>query len=279
MTRFLRRGWSIMALVLALALTACSGADEPAGPAGPPEDEEPGGKITVFAAASLTEAFQEIAAAFEAEYAGVEVEFNFAGTPTLRSQLELGARADVFASANLEQMEIARRNGVVEEDAVIFARNALVIITPEDNPGDIESPADLARDGLKLVLAHEAVPAGAYTRDVLEAMSSEDGFGAEFRKDVLDNAVSLESNVKQVVAKVELGEADAGIVYATDVTPAVAPGLTTVAIPEAFNVIARYPAALVTDRGNDVAARAFLNFLVSRQSQAVLAKYGFLSAG
>jgi len=241
-------------------------------------DQTPRGKITVFAAASLTEAFNEIAEAFTEEYPGTDIDFNFGGTPTLRTQLEQGARADVFASASVEQMDLARANGVADGPSSTFARNSLVIITPSANRARINAPVDLQRDGLKLVIANGAVPVGAYTRQALAAMEEDPAYGAGFADAVLGNVVSLESNVKQVVAKVELGEADAGIVYGTDVTPAVAPKLRRIEIPDAFNVIAEYPVALVRDRSNDVTARAFIDFLISREGQAILMKYGFLSA-
>jgi molybdate transport system substrate-binding protein len=265
----------LLLVLLAAGLTACGGASERETSVG----GAPAGEITVFAAASLTEAFQEIAAAFEEAYPGADVVFNFAGTPTLRTQLEQGARADVFVSANREQMDLARQSAVVEATDSVFARNALVIVTPDENAGGIESALDLGRDGLKLVLANEDVPVGAYTRQALEAMSEDVSFGADFSDAVLANVVSLESNVKQVVAKVELGEADAGIVYGTDVTRALADKLNTVEIPDAFNVIAEYPAALVKERRNDALARAFVDFLLSDRAQAILAKFAFLSAG
>jgi molybdate transport system substrate-binding protein len=271
---------ALAGIVLAIVLTGC-GAKGDAVPDGtqPVGGTTPSGKITVFAAASLTEAFNEIARAFKEAYPGAEIDFNFAGTPTLRTQLEQGARADVFASANLEQMDLAKQSGVVEQASSSFARNSLVIITPSDNPAKIESPADLARDGLKLVLAQEDVPVGAYTRQALTAMAADASFEAGFSDAVLGNVVSLESNVKQVVAKVELGEADAGIVYGTDVTPEVASKLYKIEIPDAFNVIAEYPAALTTDRSNEPLARAFIDFLLSAEGQAILTKYGFLSVG
>ncbi|HWO71971.1 MAG TPA: molybdate ABC transporter substrate-binding protein, partial [Dehalococcoidia bacterium] len=165
------------------------------------------GRVTVFAAASLQDAFSEIAASFEDRHPGVEVEFNFGGSPTLRAQLEQGARADVFASANAEQMELARNSGVVEAESATFARNALVVITPSSNPGRVDAPADLGKRGLKLVLAHPDVPVGDYSRRAISAMAADAAFGTGFEAAVLGNVVSLESNVKQIVAKVELGEA------------------------------------------------------------------------
>ena len=268
--------------VLAIAAVACGGDDLPGSPATGstgPDAAQVTGDVTVFAAASMTEAFTEIAVAFEAEYPGAHVVFNFGGTPTLRTQLEQGARADVFASANQEQMDLARASEVIEGSAKNFARNSLVIITPADNPEGIEAPEDLAKRGLKLVVANRNVPVGNYTCQMLTAMDDSGEFEAGFIQRVLDNVVSLESNVKQVVAKVELGEADAGVVYGTDVTPGVAPNLTKIEVPDRYNVIASYPIALVKDHSNEGAAQAFIDFVLSEAGQATLQKHGFLSAG
>ena len=163
----------VASLVILAGLFAACGGDEVVLPG---IAAAPSGEITVFAAASLTEAFKEIALVFEEDYPGAKVIFNFAGTPTLRTQLEQGARADVFASANREQMDLARESGIVEATSSTFARNALAIITPSDNPAAIESAADLAREGLKLVVAQEDVPVGAYTRQALQAMSADPAF-------------------------------------------------------------------------------------------------------
>jgi molybdate transport system substrate-binding protein len=220
-----------------------------------------------------------MAAEFRTVNPGAEVTFNFAGSPTLRAQLEQGARADVYASADMNQMERAVKSGVVDEGVKVFVRNSLVIIAPKDNPGSILSPVDLRRDGLKLVFANEDVPAGAYARQVLAAMERDPAYGAGFSDDVLDNVISLESNVKQVVAKVELGEADAGIVYRTDVSPSLAPKLATIAIPPQFNVVAEYPIALTKDARNRRTAEAFIEFVFSQTGRAILQSWGFESAG
>jgi molybdate transport system substrate-binding protein len=233
------------------------------------------GELTVFAAASLTDAFREVADAFESRNPAVEVRFNFGGSPTLRTQLEQGARADVFASADQDQMNLAVMSRVVDRGR-LFARNSLVVITPADNPGRIESLSDLRKPGLKLVLANADVPAGAYTREMLAAAEKESAYGDGFSAAVLRNAVSLESNVKQVVAKVELGEADAGVVYGSDVTAGVAPKLRTVTIPSQLNVIAEYPIGITREAGNPRAAEAFIDFVLSPAGQAVLEKHSFL---
>jgi molybdate transport system substrate-binding protein len=260
----------IAAAWLAFAATACGGGDGA-------REGEIGGRITVFAAASLTDAFQEIGAGFKARYPGTDVRFNFAGTPTLRLQLEQGARADVFASADIAQMELALQGGVVEAP-LTFARNSLVVIVPAANPGGVDSPADLARPGLKLVLANQEVPAGAYSAQVLRNLEAGGGYGADFAERVLANVVSRESNVKQVVARVELGEADGGLVYGSDVTASVAADLKVISIPERFNVTASYPIAVVRDSGNAATARAFIDYVVSPAGQGILARHGFLTA-
>ena len=233
------------------------------------------GKITVFAAASLTDAFSEIGAAFEVKNRGLSLEFNFAGSPVLRTQLEQGARADVYASADTVQMANAVQSGVVAGPGTVFVRNSLVLITPSDNPGRITVPADLAKPGLKLVLANKDVPAGNYAHQVLALMEKDPSIGAGFSNRVLKNLVSEESDVKQVVAKVQLGEADAGVVYGTDVTPSVAHKLKTVAVPAQFNVKAEYLIAPVKGASNPAAAQGFIDFVLSSDGQAILKRFGF----
>ena len=171
--------------------------------------------LTVFAAASLADAFTEIGIAFETANPGAAVVFSFAGSQTLRTQIEAGAPADVFASANSTEMDLLIDAGLVAAGAPqVFLSNKLAVILPPTNPKGVEQLQDLARPGLKLVLAAEEVPVGGYARQALDKMNG--SFGKEFKAQVLANVVSNEDNVKQVVAKVQLGEADAGIVYASD---------------------------------------------------------------
>jgi len=260
-------------LFAVLVLAACGDSSGP--------DATPGagaavrGKITVFAAASLTDAFSEIAARFEEGHPGTKVKFNFGGSPTLRTQLEQGARADVFASADAAQMDLALKSRVVESAGAVFAGNSLVIITPASNPGKLAAPADLARAGLKLVLAAPEVPAGSYARQMLVNLEKDPAIGAGFSGRVLRNVLSNESNVKQVVAKVQLGEADAGIVYSSDVTPSVAPALKVISVPSQFNVMAGYPIAVTRAASNHATAMAFIDFVLSDQGQRVLKRFGF----
>ncbi len=256
----------LVALAAGVLLTACGGST----------DDSPRGGITVFAAASLSDVLDELASGFAVDDGRVDVAFNFAGTPTLRVQLEQGARADVFATANPEQMRLAQANGVVEAEAVVFARSSLVVITPQDNPGGIETLADLRREGLKLVVANPNVPAGAYAGQMLSRLEAGAGFGPGFAEAVLDNVVSLESSVKQVLLKVALGEADAGVVYGTDVVSEAGADLRVIQVPAEFNVVVEYVVAVVRDARQPGLAQAFIDYLLSERGQEQLRLHGFL---
>jgi molybdate transport system substrate-binding protein len=229
--------------------------------------------LIVFAAASLTGAFQHIGQSFEADNPGVQVSFNFAGSQILSTQLEQGAPADVFASADQKNMDLLISDQLVMADTVQqFATNSLVVILPARNPGEVTTLADLARPGLKLVLADASVPAGNYARQVLDKMSEDAVYGKDFITRVLANVVSNETDVKQVVTKVELGEADAGIAYTSDAVAA--PELLTLPIPAKFNVIASYPIAILSNAPSAEMAKAFVNYVTSPAGQAILAKWG-----
>jgi molybdate transport system substrate-binding protein len=233
--------------------------------------------LIVFAAASLTESFGELAQRFEAEHPDAVVSLNFAGSQQLRSQLAQGAEADVFASANLTEIDAAIRESLVLSGTHrIFARNRLVAIVPTDNPGSVVTLADLARPGLKVVAVDNAVPAGRYTEDMLVKMSQDPAYGASFAESVLANVVSRESNVKSVVSKIRLGEADAGFVYATDVTPDAAREVIPLPIPDRINQPAEYPIAVLADAPHPVLAEQFVALVLSEEGQQVLERYGFI---
>jgi len=254
-------------VMLGLLICACA----PAATTAPANGEV---KLTVFAAASLTEAFTEIAQAFSVEHPGVTIEFNFAGSQQLRTQLEQGAQADVFASANMKEMMAAIQSGlVVNGMPQPFVHNRLTVIVPADNPGGITELQDLARPGLKIVLAADKVPVGGYTLTSLEKMV--DDFGQTFSATVLSNVVSYEDNVRQVVAKVQLGEADAGIVYTSDVTPAVADKVRVLDIPDRYNIIAEYPIAVLKFAPQPALAQTFFDYVLSDAGQAILQRWGF----
>jgi len=205
MTRRVRSlGWTAIALLTLGVAASCGGDGRQT--------------LTVFAAASLTDAFSELGDGFEAANPDINVRFNFAGSPALVTQLGEGASADVLATADQQHMANAIERNLVADEGVTFARNELVIIVPKDNPAGMTTPQDLAKPGLKLVLASAEVPVGRYARETLDRFAADAAYGAAFVSDVLANVVSEEPNVKAVVTKIQLGEADAGIIYVTDVT-------------------------------------------------------------
>jgi molybdate transport system substrate-binding protein len=229
--------------------------------------------LTVFAASSLTEAFREAGAAFERRERGVRVEFSFASSALLRTQIEQGAPADLVASADWEILRPLVQAGRVR-GAVEMARNRLVIITPAANPGRVGEARDLARAGLRLVMTSPEVPIGRYSREALEKMSAANALGSDFRAAVMRNVISQEPNVRVLVSRVVLGEADAAIVYATDARAAGAK-VRTVPIPARYNVTAAYPAAVVAASPRAAHAERFLAFVRSRDGRAILRRHGF----
>jgi molybdate transport system substrate-binding protein len=248
----------------------------PAQAARSPHDAKAGRALTVFAAASLKEAFTTIGAQFEI-HDRVKVTFNFGGSDELVTQITQGAPADVFASADLTQMKIAQDKGLIASRPAVFARNRLVVIVPRNNPGHVYRVSDLGRPGVRLVLAAPQVPVGKYARAALAAMAHDVAFGPHFLARTMANVVSNETDVKAVVAKVVLGEADAGVVYVTDVTAQVAPRVHTIAIPARFNQIAQYPIAVVKGSRNPALARTFVAYVLSPAGQSVLRRSGFIS--
>ncbi len=269
----------LVLLLLAALLTACTSpaastteitaTEAPAAETAAPEPVT----LTVFAAASLTDAFTEIGTAFQAEYPNVTVSFNFAGSQALASQIVEGAPVDVFASANNTQMQVVVDAGLITADsASTFVRNSLVIITPADNPAQITELADLAQPGLTIVLAADSVPAGKYTIDMLNNANAT--LGETFSASVLANVVSYEDNVRSVLSKVELGEADAGVVYLSD--SVASSSIQVIQVPDETNVIATYPIATLTASAYPDYAQAFVDFIYSAEAQEILTRYGFL---
>ena len=241
----------------------------------PPTAKPASRTLTVFAAASLTGSFGEIGKAIEAANPGVTVMFNFAGTQALATQLAQGAKADVFASANHTYMDNMVTANLVASGYKDFVTNVLEVILPANNPANLQTLQDLAKPGLKLVLEDKSVPAGAYSLTILDNLSKDATYGADFKTKVLANVVSNETDVKQVVAKVQLGEADAGIVYITDAIAA--PTLKSIVIPANFNVIAKYPIAALTNAPQPELAAAFVTYVLSPDGQATMKKWGFTS--
>lgn len=224
--------------------------------------------VDVFAASSLTEAFRALEAEYEAQHPGVDVRTNFAGSQVLRVQLENGAKADVFASANESHMQALVEQSLVAPPR-IFAANELVVIVPTGSA--VRSFEQLAEEGVRLVVGNDAVPVGIYTARMLER--STDAMGEAWVTAVQSNIVSRETNVRLVRSKVELGEADAAIVYRTDVHAV--DRIEVLEIPAEFNVRANYPIA-ATQRANKHGV-GFVDFVVSESGRATLQAHGFAS--
>lgn len=232
----------------------------------------------MYAATSLTDAFGELAPLLE-RAAAVRVRYNFAGSQQLAVQLEQGARADVYASADQRWMDYVVRRGLADEAPRTFARNHLIAIVPRSNPAAIHGLGDLARPGVKLVVGAEAVPVGRYTREVIRRLAAQTGFPVDYERRVLTNVVSQEENVKAVVAKVQLGEADAGFVYRSDVGPRLERELTVLEVPDAANVTASYAVVVLAGARDPAAARAFVDLLLGPEAGRVLSRHGLEPAG
>lgn len=243
----------------AILLAGCAG--------GEPEREV----LRVFAASSLTEAFQELEGAFEAAYPEIDVVPIFAGSQVLRLQIEQGARADVFASADQRHLDALMRAGLVTGGGV-FAGNELVVIVPRDNPAAIATFADLPR-ARRLVIGTEHVPAGQYARLALRRAATQRG--ADFEAAVLESVASEESNVRLARAKVELGVADAAIVYRTDAVPG---RVRVVPLPDGANVRADYLMGALTAAANPEGAELWIDFAASQTGQDIMTRRGFLAA-
>jgi molybdate transport system substrate-binding protein len=265
----------------ALVLSGCGSGAKPANESTKPP--APGAnqprELSVMAAASLTESFRELGQQFEAENPGVKVACSFAGSQQLLVHLQNGAKADVFASASAKEMDEAFKSGLVAADgSKVFARNRLVVVvsrTAKTQPANLD---DLAKPGVRLVLADKSVPVGRYSLQVLDKLAAEPARGESFKKAVEANIVSYENNVKAVFAKVRLGEADAGIVYATDVAKDSAAQVVVLEIPAACNQTAVYPLAVLQQAPQPELARKFIEMVLSEKGQRILAGRGFLSA-
>jgi molybdate transport system substrate-binding protein len=251
-------------LVSAVLLAACGGTVGAASSS--PSSSSLSGYINVFAAASLTASFNALGNAFHQAHPGVGVNFNYAGTPTLVTQIEQGAPADVFASADTTNMDKLTADGYTSGTSKVFARNQLEIVVAPGNPKGITGLADLAKPGLIYISEAPTVPAGKYSLQALATAG------------IKVTPKSLETSVTAVISKIELGEADAGIVYTTDIQAA-GSKVQGVPIPAADNVIATYPIVEVKGTKSSDVANAFIDYVLSSTGQSTLASFGFLPAG
>ena len=232
-------------------------------------------ELTVFTAASLTGAFGEIGEMYENE-TGIHVAFNFDGSQALRTQLENGAYADLFASANMKQMNAVRESGLVNNSSVaIFTRNKLSLIVPKDNPANIRNLTDLARPGVKIVMGTKDVPVGDYALQIIAKLGNDSAYGPDYETEVMANVISQETNVNYVVTKVALGEADAGFAYVSDITEELASKIDNIVIPDEYNIIAEYPMGILLESKYPAESQVFMDLVMSDEGRAVLEKYGF----
>lgn len=231
-------------------------------------------ELFIFAASSLTDVFTDLANNFEVTSSNTQVVLNFAGSSTLSAQILQGASADIFASANLEQLQNVIDDRLIDEnDTHIFATNELVLITPESNPANIQSARDLENDDVLLVLAAPSVPIREYTNILIDNLSY--SYNDSFGQNVLNNVVSEEGNVRQIVARIVLDEADAGIVYRTDITPDIAERIEIIEFPPNTSPPAVYPIAPLLNSTNSELADEFIAYILSDEGQDILSSWGF----
>ena len=233
-------------------------------------------EVVVFAASSLTDSFSEIELAFELLHPEIDLLLNFASSTALLTQIQDSRQAHVFASADLAHMQaLLDADLIAKADADIFAQNEILVVLPLENTNAIKGVGDLVNPGLRIVLALPEVPAGAYALQALTALEQEIGPG--FQQAVIDNVVSREDNVRQVLLKVELGEADVGFVYRTDAQSS--KDVQTLALPESSRPKILYSIGLLNNASNNNEAQSFMAFVLSEEGQAILQSWGFLPPG
>ena len=268
----LRNG--LLATIIAIALAACS-----SGSAAAPSAAAPGagaGELQIYAAASLSATLAKVKTAYEAANPGTTLTVSTDSSAALETKIEQGAPADVFLSADTANPQKLVDKALASGGVVKFAGNLLTVIVPTANPAGIKAPADLANSGVKIIACTVGVPIQKYTAALLANLAKVSGYPADFAAKYTANVVSQEDNVGAIVAKVGLGEGDAGIVYMTDAKAST--HVATVAIPAAANIPATYGGVVVKASAKQAAATAFLTWLAGSDGQAILATFGFLPA-
>jgi molybdate transport system substrate-binding protein len=271
---------SILAALLSLALGACTGPVETGSPPPPtatptraapsPEPVE----LTIYGAASLKTVLERIKSEYEANNPELTLTISTDASSAIEAKIEQGAPADVFLSADTANPQKLLDGGFAGEPLIRFAQNELTIIVPKDNPAEIESPMDLAEDGVRIIAAGESVPITKYATQLVANLAQQPGYPAGFAAAYEANVASHEENVAAIVGKIALGQGDAGIVYVTDA--ATSDAVRSIDIPPDANVLATYAGAAVRASKHEADARAFLAWLAGPSGQAVLAGFGFL---
>jgi molybdate transport system substrate-binding protein len=270
------RAKSLLIVLAAVVLVGCSGSG--GGPSVTPSAGSPSAaptvELTILGAASLKGALDKAKTAYQAANPGTTVTLSTDSSSALETQIEQGAPADVFLSADTTNPQKLVDGGFADGSPVVFAANVLTVIVPAGDPAGVGTPANLARSGVKVVAAGDQVPITKYAKQLVANLAKQPGYPADFVARYTANVVSKEDNVKAVVAKVELGEADAGIVYATDAAASTKVG--QIAVPSDANVPATYAAVAVRSSAHAAAANAFLDWWAGPAGQAILADFGFL---
>lgn len=230
-------------------------------------------ELTIFGAASLKAALEAVTSAYETTNPGTTITVSTDSSAALETQIEQGAPADVFLSADLTNPQKLVDGGFASGEPVNVAGNELTIVVPADNPAGIATPADLANDGLRIIAAGDEVPITRYAMQLVANIAAEPGAPADFAAAYAANVASKEDSVSGVLSKIELGEGDAGIVYVTDATAT--DGVKSIAVPDALNVPATYAGVVVRASSNQEAAGAFLRWLAGPDGQAILSEFGF----
>jgi molybdate transport system substrate-binding protein len=279
-------GRAVLLAVLLFVLTACSGAgaspSSSAAASGAPTtaasvsaapSAEPV-ELTIYGAASLKGVLEAAKAAYETAIPGTTVTLSTGSSAALETQIEQGAPVDVFLSADATNPKKLVDAGLADGAAVTFAGNELTVIVPTANPAGISSPKDLARSGVKVIAAGDEVPITKYATQLVDNLAKEAGYPADFAAKYTANIASKEEDVKSAVAKIEIGEGDAGIVYVTDAKASTK--VTTVDVSSSANVPATYAGVVVKASKNAAAAKAFLDWFAGPDGQAILSSFGFL---
>jgi molybdate transport system substrate-binding protein len=262
-----------LVVLVALVAAACSGSSSPS-MSGAPASAAARVELTIYAAASLQGVLGQAKAAYEAAVPGTMLTISTDSSAALETKIEQGAPADVFLSADSANPKKLVDKGLADGNAVVFAGNNLVVIVPTSNPAGIATPADLARPGIKVIAAGDNVPITTYATKLIANLAREPGYPADFVAAYTANIVSREDNVKAAVAKIELGEGDAAIVYVTDAKASTK--VATVSVPDSANVPATYAGVVVKGSPNAAAARGFLTWFAGPDGQAILRTFGFL---
>ena len=273
-------------LVLGLVVAACSNGGSIPSPSAPAEpsiappravaSDQPStepASLTILAAASLKNMLAEAETAYESANPGTNLTIATDSSAALETQIEQGAPADLFLSADTSNPQKLVDAGLGAGDPVSFAGNKLTVIVPADNPAGLQSPADLAKDRIRVIAAGDEVPITKYATRLVEKLAAESDDAAAFQAAYAANVASKEDNVGQIVSKIELGEGDAAIVYVTDA--AASDEVTPIEVPDALNVPATYAGVVVGASPNEKSAAAFLEWLTGPDGQTILSSFGF----